>query len=148
MVRRYMHDPMVCLCYFFFVICFFCYYFGHGARVANVLARCDVQVVGIFNKWAWKKEEGKQIAVWKTMISGAIAGAMGTAQFLFFLLFDSQSHRTRTHAPTTAHAHRPMSQLSAGRDQDAADGAKDRTGPAAQVPRRHGHHRHHLQGRR
>lgn len=38
---------------------------------------CNFMVVGIFNKWVWKKEEGKQIAVWKTMISGAIAGAMG-----------------------------------------------------------------------
>jgi uncharacterized membrane protein YoaK (UPF0700 family) len=50
--------------------------------VANVRS-FDVQVVGIFNKWVWKKEEGKQIAVWKTMISGAIAGAMGTTQFLY-----------------------------------------------------------------
>ncbi|KAL6048988.1 Mitochondrial succinate-fumarate transporter [Balamuthia mandrillaris] len=38
---------------------------------------CNFMVINIFNRYIWQKEEGKQLAVWKTILSGSIAGALG-----------------------------------------------------------------------
>jgi len=38
---------------------------------------CNFMTIELFNKFIWKKEEAKQLAVWKTLLSGGVAGALG-----------------------------------------------------------------------